>query len=350
MNRRSWRIRSIALAADISWGMADTIARQWGITPVDLEEPDGLVQDLPPDVQATRNRERLQKLMLAGQAFKASAAFQAMTDAAPGMACYVSGITVQGHRLVASNDAFNALFKDATDMFSDSMSHRTNESFLFAGLVAPEDRMNWARFAIMAGTTPRPQAAEAPRPPGTLIVKAVDREGQIRLFLARTHRVFNAVPTLGYVALIAIILEPCPASRYLTPQPGYRQTMKTFQSPRSGGRPVPAMGGGGGAGSSHNNNNNSPSTSSGSEYRPPGLAVMSLPSYVDETAVLQAASSSASTALSSSSAALFGIAETTEGVNQLALVDGIKEGHKPPPILNETILSQVFSEENVEEK
>lgn len=46
-----WRLLSGIAGADMAWGMADSLARLMGASPVDVEGPEAVELDVPADVR-----------------------------------------------------------------------------------------------------------------------------------------------------------------------------------------------------------------------------------------------------------------------------------------------------------
>jgi hypothetical protein len=223
---RTFRAHARALSVDSSWGILDVLRKTLHLSPLDLEDRESVLWDMQQQ-KAGEGQEaaaRWRALMLqreeARNRLRQQKSYQELLKRAPGAAFFAAGSTKEGQQISVTNDEFGELFESASQLAESTAVHRLVMPLLFLSMVAPEDRMESCLYfwKHVSGIALRKQQTVQ-----TLVLKMVDRHGEIGLFLLKV------CPLAGEVPGLAVIFEPCPRSRHINPRPKVRQVTGKFK-------------------------------------------------------------------------------------------------------------------------
>lgn len=215
---RVWRRWSVLVGRDVTWGMADKVAKLMHILPIDLEDAASISHGPAQARRKGKVQEELAYLAARAEEVRATEGYLALLQAQHHRTAMLLAL-VDGDRLIqVGNAAFDRLVEDAREMMGRALVHRTTVLWLLAQLVAPDDRRaffeGFVQVLFMPGRWEK----------ATCFVKLFNEDGEIRLHIVSFQRV-----AVGLRHGVQILLERAPNSKYLTAQPHRNQIIDTFR-------------------------------------------------------------------------------------------------------------------------
>lgn len=220
---RAWGIQSALVDADVTWGLAKTIATLMNITAADIEEKEMLA--LGPTLEGQRRlaAAAAAKAKRMSNELKIAARFRVLDEQDGGRRGIRMTVFHEKELYLFhwANGEYERLFRDPVDGYDDLIRRKSMRLFSEICIVSPEDREQYLRcfLEVVYGCLPSGSSQ-------TELLKMASRTGAIGVFLVKrqhTRTENGEEETVTY-------LEPAPRSRYVTSTPwAYNRTHQNFR-------------------------------------------------------------------------------------------------------------------------